>query len=231
MTRFRVARAGFVYLVGTVAAPKLICFDCDSTLSAVEGVDELARFRGPEVFAAVEQMTRDAMEGRIALDDVFRRRLELIRPTRAEVEAVGALYVREAEPTARATIAALQAAGWTPVIVSGGFTPAIAPLAAWLGIARVEAVGLEFDALGNYAGYDVGHPATRRGGKPVLVRALREELQPARTVMVGDGASDLETIGTVDVFVGFGRYVRRPRLEVEAPHFIRALSDLLTLLE
>ena len=40
---------------------KLICFDCDSTLSAIEGIDELARVRGPEVFARVEAMTHDAM--------------------------------------------------------------------------------------------------------------------------------------------------------------------------
>ena len=219
-----------VRAVGAHAA-KLICFDCDSTLSAVEGIDELARFRGPAVYAQVEHMTRDAMEGRIALDDIFRLRLDLIRPTRAEVDAVGALYVREVEPTARATIAELKRRGWTPVIVSGGYTQAIAPLAEFLGIERVEAVRLEFDEAGAYVGYDTAHPAARRGGKPEIIRRLREEIHPPRTVMVGDGASDLETIGTVDVFVGFGQYVKRARLEAESPHFVGALSDLLALLE
>lgn len=213
-----------------MAAPKLLCLDCDSTLSAIEGVDELARRRGPDVFAAVERMTREAMDGAIPLEEVFRRRLELIRPTRADVAAVGELYVRTVEPTARETLAALRARGWTPVIVSGGYTPAIAPLAEYLGIARVEAVNLTFDARGDYAGYDTAHPAVRNGGKPAILRALRAETGAGRVVMVGDGVSDLETIGAVDVFVGFGRYAVRARVEAEAPHFIRSLSGLLPLL-
>lgn len=214
-----------------MSARKLLCLDCDSTLSAVEGVDELARWRGPEVFAAVEAMTREAMEGRIALDGIFRRRLELIRPTRDEVAAIGELYVREVEPTARATLAALRARGWMPVIVSGGFEQAIAPLAAHLGIDRVEAVRLEFAADGSYAGYDVAAPAARRGGKPAIVRALQAELHPARTVMVGDGASDLEARDVVDLFVGFARYARRPSVMAGAAVTVQSLEQLPPLLD
>jgi len=72
---------------------KLICFDCDSTLSAVEGIDELARLRGPDTFALIEGMTADAMDGKQALEDVFARRLEIIRPSRADVAEVGRRYV------------------------------------------------------------------------------------------------------------------------------------------
>lgn len=209
---------------------KLICFDCDSTLSAIEGIDEMARLRGPETFRRVEQMTRDAMEGRIALDDIFRLRLELIKPTRAEAASIGELYVRTVEPTARAALAALRAAGWTPVIVSGGYTQAIEPLAGFLGIARVEAVRLVFDGAGNYAGYHAAHPAARRGGKPEIVRALRAELRPERTVLVGDGVSDLETRDEVDLFVGFGRYAERAAVQAGAHRFVHRLDEIPPLL-
>lgn len=209
---------------------KLICFDCDSTLSAIEGVDELARLRGPECFGQIERMTRDAMDGRIALDEIFGRRLQLIRPTRAEAALVGQHYVAQVEPTARWTIAALKQAGWTPVIVSAGHTQMIEPLAAFLGIGRIEAVRLEFDQAGNYAGFDQAHPATRRGGKPVIVRALQEELQPVRTVLVGDGVSDLETRDVVDLFVGFGRYAERLPVKDGAAVFILSLDQLPRLL-
>ena len=37
---------------------KLIVFDCDSTLSSIEGIDELARLRGEETFAEIEALTR-----------------------------------------------------------------------------------------------------------------------------------------------------------------------------
>jgi phosphoserine phosphatase len=127
---------------------KLICLDCDSTLSAIEGVDELARLRGPAVLAQVAAMTNDAMDGKIPLEQVFARRLEIIRPGRAETEAVGQLYIKDIEPTALATVAALKAAGWTPVIVSAGYTQAIEPLAKLLGIGRIEAVRQARDRAG-----------------------------------------------------------------------------------
>ncbi|WP_091060627.1 HAD-IB family phosphatase [Opitutus sp. GAS368] len=212
-------------------SPKLVIFDCDSTLSAIEGIDELARVRGPQVFAAVEAMTTAAMEGKIAVEDVFARRLAIIRPRRADVAAVGRLYVERVEPTALATIVELKAAGWTPLILSGGFRPIIAPLAAHLGIARVEAVDLFFDAAGNYTGYDDKFPTTRSGGKPELITGLKRELTPARVVMVGDGVSDLETKPVVDLFVGFGRYTPRAKVKAGAHAFINSLAELPALLQ
>lgn len=209
---------------------KLICFDCDSTLSAIEGVDELARRRGPEAFARVEAMTNDAMDGRMALEDVFGRRLAIIRPSRADVEAVGRRCLETVEPTACATIAALRALGWTPAIVSGGFRQVIAPLAAALGIDRIEAVDLFFDAEGRYHGYDERFPTTRSGGKREVIARLKCEGAPSQVVMVGDGVSDLETKPVVDRFIGFGRYVRRDVVRRGADVFIESLEALPPLL-
>lgn len=213
-----------------MAATKLICLDCDSTLSAIEGVDELARLRGGECHAAVEEMTRDAMDGKIPLDRVFGRRLELIRPTEREAAAIGQRYLEQIEPTARVTVDALRRAGWTPVIVSAGYTQAIEPLARALQIARIEAVRLRFDSAGGYAGFDEAHPATRQGGKPAIVRRLKAEFRPGRTVAVGDGVSDLETRDEVDLFVGFGRYAQRAAVKAGAHVFIHSLDELVPLL-
>jgi len=213
-----------------VTPPKLVIFDCDSTLSAIEGIDELARLRGPALFAQVEAQTTAAMEGKIPVEEVFGRRLALIRPHRTEVQQIGQLYIEQIEPTARATIAALKVAGWTPLILSGGFTPVIAPLAVCLGITRIEAVDLYFGPDGSYAGFDEKFPATRSGGKPIRIAALRQALQPSRIVMVGDGVSDLETKPVVDLFVGFGRYTVRERVRAEADAFIKSLAELPALL-
>ncbi|MBS0664014.1 MAG: HAD-IB family phosphatase [Verrucomicrobia bacterium] len=210
-------------------ATKLICLDCDSTLSAIEGIDELARLRGPEVLRRVEQMTNDAMNGLVPVEEIFGRRLEIIRPSQADAAAVGRRYVETVEPTARSTLAALRARGWTPVIISGGFTPVIRPLADYLGVERIEAVDLYFQADGSYRGFDAAFPTTRSGGKPEVVSRLRREVGPTFTVMVGDGVSDLETRTVVDRFIGYGGYVARPRVKAEAGTFIRSLDELLTL--
>ena len=219
-----------MYFVCFVVPPKLLFLDCDSTLSAIEGIDELARLRGPAVLAQIETMTRHAMDGKVSLDSIFARRLEIIRPTHADLTAVGRQYVEKAELTARATVAALKTAGWTPIILSGGFRPAILPLAEFLGIERVEAVELFFDSRGDYVGFDEECPMVRSGGKPRRIKAIKHELAPTRSVMVGDGASDLEARDAVDLMVGFGGFVVRTPVRAGAAAFIRRLDELPRLL-
>jgi phosphoserine phosphatase len=210
---------------------KLICFDCDSTLSSIEGIDELARLRGPEICAQVVALTEDAMNGRIKLEEIFGLRLEAIRPTRDDAAAVGRGYVAAVEPTALATISGLRGQGWTPAIISGGFRQAIRPLADFLGVERVEAVDLFFAPDGSYAGYDSAYPSTRSGGKVQIIESLRAELSPERVVMVGDGVSDLETRPAVDLFVGYGGFATRERVRRGAAAFVTSLAAVPGLLQ
>ena len=207
-------------------ATKLLLLDCDSTLSSIEGIDELGRLRGPETFKAVEDMTNAAMNGGTPMEAIFAKRLDIIKPTAAELAAIGAQYIATVEPTAQASLAQLRAAGWQIAIVSGGFTQAIRPLAEFLGIDRVEAVVLKFHADGAYAGFDDSCPTCKTKGKNVVARRLRAEYRATQVVMVGDGASDLEVKGDADLVIGFGRYVQRPKVVAGADKFIRSLAEL-----
>ena len=212
-------------------ATKLLLFDCDSTLSAIEGIDELGRLRGPEVFKAVEDMTTQAMDGSTPMESIFAKRLDMIKPTLKELESIGQKYIQQVEPTAVDTIKKLKAAGWTVIIVSGGFTQAIRPLAQYLGIERVEAVELRFNADGSYAGYVESCPTAKSKGKNVVVLKLRDEFKAYQMILVGDGASDLEVKGDVDKMIGFGRYTARPKVKAGADAFITSLDQLITLLD
>jgi phosphoserine phosphatase len=207
-------------------ATKLLLLDCDSTLSSIEGIDELGRLRGPATFKAVEDMTNAAMNGGTPMEAIFAKRLEIIQPTAAELAAIGAQYIATVEPTALASLAKLRAAGWKIAIVSGGFTQAIRPLADFLGIDRVEAVTLKFNADGSYAGFDDSCPTCKTKGKNVVARRLRAEHQATHVVMVGDGASDLEVKGDADLVIGFGRYVQRPKVVAGADKFVHSLEQL-----
>ena len=211
-------------------ATKLLLFDCDSTLSAIEGIDELGRLRGPEVFKAVEEMTTKAMDGSTPMESIFAKRLDMIKPTLKELESIGQKYIQQVEPTALDTIKKLKAAGWTVMIVSGGFTQAIRPLAQYLGIERVEAVELRFNTDGSYAGYVESCPTAKSKGKNVVALKLRDEFKAYQTVLVGDGASDLEVKGDVDKMIGFGRYTARPKVKAGADAFITSLDQLISLL-
>ena len=207
-------------------ATKLLLLDCDSTLSSIEGIDELGRLRGPATFKAVEDMTNAAMNGGTPMEAIFAKRLDIIKPTAAELAAIGAQYIATVEPTALASLAKLRAAGWKIAIVSGGFTQAIRPLADFLGIDRVEAVTLKFHADGSYAGFDDSCPTCKTKGKNVVARRLRAEHQATHVVMVGDGASALEVKGDADMVIGFGRYVQRPKVVAGADKFVRSLEEL-----
>ena len=212
-------------------ATKLLLFDCDSTLSAIEGIDELGRLRGPEVFKAVEDMTTQAMDGSTPMESIFAKRLDMIKPTLKELESIGQKYIQQVEPTAVDTIKKLKAAGWTVIIVSGGFTQAIRPLAQYLGIERVEAVELRFNADGSYAGYVESCPTAKSKGKNLVVLKLRDEFKAYQMILVGDGASDLEVKGDVDKMIGFGRYTARPKVKAGADAFIMSLDQLISLLD
>lgn len=210
---------------------KLLLVDCDSTLSAIEGIDELARMRGQSTFIAVEAMTRAAMEGGETMEAVFAKRLEMIEPRQEELEAVGALYIAHVEPNAKRAIHAARSAGWLPVIVSGGFTQAILPLAAHLEIERVEAVRLEFDATGAFTGFAPESPTARTRGKNIVAQQLIAEFGARKSIMIGDGASDLEVRGDVDFVVGFGGFAVREKVKQGADAFILSFSELPSLLE
>lgn len=204
---------------------KLMFIDCDSTLSTIEGIDELARARGPEVFAQVVALTNAAMNGEIAISEVFPRRMEMIRPDRALCDVIGALYVETMVLGAMEMIREVKAAGWLPVILSGGFAPLIQPLAEHLGIAHVEAVPLYFQEDGSYQGYGENYPTTRNLGKNEVIREWKRALLPEHVVMMGDGVSDLETQPDVDAFIGFGGVVVRPRVRSGSDHWLADMND------
>jgi phosphoserine phosphatase len=201
--------------VGTVV------FDCDSTLSALEGIDELAAGASAEV----EALTNAAMAGTVPLQAVYGRRMELVRPSRARLEWLAERYVETAVEDAREVVAALRAEGIEVRIISGGLLPAVAGFAAWLGLreSSVAAVDVRFDAAGEYAGYDAASPLTRTGGKREVLRLWRREAPPP-IMLVGDGATDLEAQPDVDVFVAFAGVVARPEVVNAAEWVVRGAS-------
>lgn len=198
-----------------------VVFDCDSTLTAIEGIDELAAEQRSEI----EALTAAAMQGALPLEEVYGRRLELIRPSRSRVDALARQYVDRLVPHAADVVAALRAEGLAVRIVSGGLLPAVLAVADALGVARedVAAVALHFNADGSYAGFDTAAPLARSRGKCDVLRSWREKLA-GRVMMVGDGASDLEAAAAADVFVAYAGVVERAAVVERADVVVRSQS-------
>jgi len=204
-----------------------VLFDCDSTLSAVEGIDELARRAG--VGEEVAALTARAMAGEVPLEAVYGQRLELIRPTREDLDWLAARYLERITPGAEETVAALVGDGVAVHLISGGLRPALVPLAAQLAIPgqNLHAAGIEFDADGNYLDFEQDSPLAHSGGKTSICRTVVPAGEEA--VMIGDGVTDLETLQAGIDFIGFGGVVVREAVKRQAPAYVEE-SSLLALL-
>jgi phosphoserine phosphatase len=195
---------------------RTVIFDCDSTLSAIEGIEELAGGHKAEI----ARLTDLAMQGAIPLEDVYGRRLDLIRPSRAEVDRVAALYVARLVPGAQAVVRGLIAEGIEVYILSGGLAPAVQVIGRHLGIpeSNIVAVEVRFDGHGRYAGFDVESPLARSGGKRRWIESRADLLRPI--LLVGDGATDLEARPAVDRFAAFVGVVRREPVVTGADYLL-----------
>jgi phosphoserine phosphatase len=201
---------------------RFVFFDVDSTLVTIEGVDLLGN-NNPEI----ARLTEAAMNGEIALEQVYARRLDVIRPTRAQVEALGERYVASLVDGAEETIAALRDAGMQIHLVTAGIAQAIAPLAAHLQIPQraVHAVALRFDADGNYEDFDRRSFLAKQGGKELVVRDIRARSH-GKAAFIGDGVSDLEAKPAVDLFIGFGGVAVRERVKENAGVYVMTMGEV-----
>lgn len=197
-----------------------ILFDCDSTLTSLEGIDRLGGGH-PEL----ADLTAAAMAGRIPLESVYRERLELVRPGRDAVARLAADYLEHAVEDAGEVIGALARAGCDVHVVSGGLLSAVSWFASALGMPRdsVHAVDIRFDEDGAYAGFDEASPLTRSGGKETLVRSLASRLA-GPVMLVGDGVTDLEAAPAVELFVAYAGVIERPAVSAVADVVIRCAS-------
>ncbi len=191
-----------------------IVFDCDSTLSRIEGIEELARDLKPQDLRELERLTTAAMDGELPLEEAYGARLALVSPEPSELARVAARYRECMLPNAQALIAALQSLGKRVAVVSGGVMPAVRPFAEGLGVAPdwIFAVELFFDASGRYTGFDQDSPLARSGGKPLVIDQLRSRNPGAAIALIGDGATDLEAASHVQRFIAYGGAVARPKV-------------------
>lgn len=222
---------------------KHIFFDCDSTLTTVEGIDVLAESSGKGW--RVEVLTRAAMDGELDLKDVYSKRLEAVNPTRAQVRAIRQVYKRNMVADVADVIAALQDQGHEVYIVSGGLAEPVIEFGLYLGVPRehIRAVEVQYDELsGRWWEHDPSAESERRylhheqsaltvsDGKARIMRELVGD-RPGQTLLIGDGLSDLLAGRAADLFVGYTGVVQRARVITEAPCLInsQSLAPLLAL--
>jgi phosphoserine phosphatase len=192
---------------------RLVVMDMDSTLITIECIDEIADMVGlkPRVAA----ITASAMRGEIPFAESLRRRVGLLDGL--DGSALQRVYDERLKlsPGAETMLAAMRAAGLKTLLVSGGFTFFTSRLQQRLGLDFTLANTLETSG-GKLTGRVLGDivDATAKAGK---VKSVCAELgiETRRTVVIGDGANDLEMMALAGVSIA---YRAKPLVQAKATH-------------
>ena len=179
---------------------RLVVMDVDSTLVQGEAIDLLAVRAG--VGGEVAEITELAMRGELDFETALRQRVALL--TGLDAAVLDEVYAQlQLAPGARTLVRTLNRLGYRFGIVSGGFTALTDRLVADLGLDYAAANQLEV-VDGRVTGRVVGPVVDRAGKAEALRRFARQAGVPLdRTVVIGDGANDVDMLSIAGLGVAF----------------------------
>jgi phosphoserine phosphatase len=203
---------------------RLFLADMDSTMIGQECIDELADFAGLK--AHVAGITERAMRGEIEFAPALRERVALLKGL--PVSVVDEVLAKRITltPGGRELVMTMRAHGAYTCLISGGFTLFTNAVAAKIGFQENRANELVVQD-GKFTG-EVREPILGRDTKLATLIELREafELDEIDTLVVGDGANDLDMIQQAGLGVA---YHAKPAVSAAASARID-YGDLTTLL-
>ncbi len=184
--------------VDTIAHPpgprekRLLVADMDSTMIGQECIDELADYAG--VKEQVAEITERAMHGELDFAGALRERVLLLQGLEEQViDHCLAERIRP-NPGAVTLVQTMKARGAETILVSGGFTAFVEPIAKRIGFDRYEANVLGVRG-GKLSGLTEGSIVDSRRKHDVLSEARKRlGLSPDETLAIGDGANDIPMV-------------------------------------
>lgn len=199
-----------------------IVFDCDGTLSTLEGIDEIARHKG--IGHQIESLTAHAMTHAGISPEFYSERLSIVRPTLEQTQALGLQYYQNRVEDISHVIETLMRLNKTVYIVSAGMYQAVAHFGNLLTIPmeNIHAIHIHFDEEGQYHDFDRGSPLVNRTGKRDYIMELKKK---HKTLLhVGDGLNDHVVYDLVTRFVGFGGAFFRENIAAACEYYIKSPS-------
>jgi phosphoserine phosphatase len=171
---------------------KLFVADMDSTMIGQECIDELADYAGFK--PQVAEITERAMQGDLDFVGALKERVALLGGL--ATSAIDQCLAERIRPNRGAStlVRTMRARGAKTILVSGGFTAFVEPIARQIGFDRFEANVLGADD-GRLTGLTEGRIVDSRRKHDVLSEArVQLGLSAEDTLAIGDGANDIPMI-------------------------------------
>lgn len=199
-----------------------VVFDCDGTLSQIEGINILADMNG--VGEPVRALTEKAMAETGMTPALYAERLKLVKPTQQQLALISDIYYEHRTPDIERVIAVLHALKKSVYVISAGIYSSVVEFSKKLNIPErnVYAVDIQFDAAGNYVNYDTASPLVQPKGKGIVLDRIKQH--HSRVVHVGDGLNDCEVAHHVDRFIGYGGAYYRESMEKRCEFYLKTPS-------
>jgi phosphoserine phosphatase len=194
---------------------KLIAMDMDSTLLAIESIDEIADMQ--QIKPQVAAITLQTMRGEISFEESLTRRTALLRGLHQD--ALQQVYDERVRlsPGAERMLQLVKLSGLKTMVISGGFTFFTERIKTKLEFdyAMANVLEIEDDHLtGKVVGDIIG-----RQGKAHMLRQVCDELGLRReqVIAIGDGANDLDMLAEAGVGIA---YHAKPIVKQQATYSI-----------
>lgn len=180
---------------------KLIAMDMDSTLLAIESIDEIADMH--DIKPQVAAITQQTMRGEISFEESLTQRTLLLQGLHED--ALQKVYDERVRLSMGAEKMLQQAkrAGIKTMVISGGFTFFTERIKTRLELdyAAANVLQIEDNRLtGKVLGKIIG-----REGKAEVLNRVRDELgiKPEHIIAIGDGANDLDMMTAAGTSIAY----------------------------
>ncbi|SCX37262.1 phosphoserine phosphatase SerB [Nitrosospira sp. Nsp1] len=211
------AELDFAFIEQTVQLSDfgLVAMDMDSTLLAIESIDEIADMHG--VKPQVSEITQRTMRGEIVFAESLRQRTALLQGL--DQDALQQVYDERVRlsPGAEKMLQRMKSAGLRSMVISGGFTFFTDRIKTKLNLDYAAANKLEITdgkLTGKVLGEIIG-----ASGKAEVLKIVREKLGLRReqVIAIGDGANDLKMMEEAGVSIA---YHAKPIVQEKATYAI-----------
>jgi phosphoserine phosphatase len=193
----------------------LVAMDMDSTLLAIESIDEIADMHGMK--PQVSEITQRSMRGEIVFAESLRQRTALLQGLHQD--ALQQVYDERVRlsPGAEKMLQRMKSAGLRTMVISGGFTFFTDRIKTKLNLDYSAANNLEITdgkLTGKVMGEIIG-----ASGKAEVLKSVREKLGLRReqVIAIGDGANDLKMMEEAGVSIA---YHAKPIVQEKATYAI-----------